>query len=97
MIRFFFRLAGMVALSIALILATGDAMRSVAASALKLTPLGESWAFGSPRTLASVRDYVGGDGPAMRNLFGLLDLPASAVFLIVAVLLLVFGRRRSRT
>jgi hypothetical protein len=93
MIRLFLRLAGFVALSIVVILATSDAMRSLSGSMVVLTPLGESWAFGSPGTLASVRDKLGGDSVAADSLFGLLNLPGSVVFLMIAVLLLLIGRR----
>ena len=43
MLRFIFRLAAMVALSISVIMAVIDATRSVAASALVMTPLNASW------------------------------------------------------
>jgi hypothetical protein len=92
-IRLLFRTAGMIALSIAVILATGDAMRSGASSALVLTPLGESWDFGSPATLAALRAHLGG-GPAGNMLAGLLSLPAGIVFAAAAALLLLIGRRK---
>ena len=58
MIRFLFRLLSMLALSVAVIMAVLDATRSIAGSALIMTPLSTSWAAVSADTLASAREMI---------------------------------------
>lgn len=58
MLRFLFRLAAMVALAIAVIMAVLDATRTVAASHLVVTPLKTSWGAVSPDTLAATEAFV---------------------------------------
>lgn len=99
MLRFLFRLAAMVALSISVIMAVLDTTRTVAASALVLTPLKTSWLAASPDTLSAfeifVREKISPllwDGLVTR----VLDLPGFGVFAAVAVLLYAIGYRRQR-
>ena len=94
MLRFVIRLAGMIVLSVAAIMATADVTRSLAVSAPVFTPLGESWAYASPATLASVREHLGFGATEETSLFGLLNLPGSIVVALLAILLLVIGRRK---
>ena len=99
MIRFFFRFLAVVALAVAVILAVVDATRSIATSELVLTPLGTSWYAVSPDTLnlaqALVQRYV---FPALWDpmIVSILTLPGFVVFLVLALLFHLIGRRRSR-
>jgi len=99
MIRALFRLFSMIALAVAVIMAVLDATRSIAAEAVVMTPLGDSWESFSPATLAQTREMV------VRNLpdavwdplaVGLLALPGFAVFAGLALLFAIAGRRPAR-
>ena len=48
MIRFILRLSGMIALSIATIMAVLDLRRSITASMMVVTPFSDSWEFAFP-------------------------------------------------
>jgi hypothetical protein len=96
MIRLIFRLLALAALSVAAIMAVLDATRSIAQSALVLTPLADSWAFASPATLTALRDWV------VVNLHplvwdplaaSLLGLPGFVIFAALAFLLHAIGHR----
>ena len=99
MIRFFFRFLAVTSLAVAVILAVVDATRSIAASDLVLTPLGTSWFAVSPGTLnlaqAMVQRYV---FPALWDpvIVTILTLPGFVVFLVLALLFAMIGRRPSR-
>ncbi|RST87753.1 hypothetical protein EJC49_03850 [Aquibium carbonis] len=99
MIRFFFRFLSVVSLAVAVILAVIDATRSIAASELVLTPLGTSWFAVSPETLnlaqAVVQRHV---FPALWDpiLVTILTLPGFVVFLALALLFYMIGRRPAR-
>jgi len=99
MFRFIFRLAAMIALSVSVIMAVVDATRSVAASALVLTPLNASWLAVSPDTRSAfeslVRDRVSRllwDGV----IAWVLGQPGFAVFAALAFLFYAIGYRRQR-
>lgn len=97
--RFFFRFLAVMALAVAVILAVVDATRSIAASDLVLTPLVASWSSVSPATLAGVQAaaerYVLAAlwDPVMLSI---LSLPGFAVFLILALLFQLIGRKPAR-
>lgn len=99
MIRFLFRLLAMIALSVAAIMAVLDATRSIAASALVTTPLGESWAETLPDLLMlaeqNVRHYI---HPLAWDPVAplVLGLPGFAVFGALALLFYAIGRRPER-
>ncbi len=99
MIRFFFRFLSVVALAVAVILAVVDATRSIAASELVLTPLGTSWFAVSPESLnvaqALVQRYV---FPVLWDpiIVTILTLPGFVVFLVLALLFYMIGRRPAR-
>lgn len=99
MIRFFIRFLAVVSLAVAVILAVIDATRSIAAADLVLTPLGSSWFAASPATLnlaqAVVQRYV---FPALWDpvVVSILNLPGFAVFLVLALLFHMIGRRPAR-
>ncbi|MER9236611.1 hypothetical protein NKI56_32130 [Mesorhizobium sp. M0622] len=99
MFRFVFRLAAMIALSISVIMAVLDATRSVAASALVMTPLNTSWLAVSPDTRSAfesfVRDKV---NPLLWDgaIAWVLNQPGFAVFAALAFILYAIGYRRQR-
>jgi hypothetical protein len=99
MIRFLFRLFSMFALSVAVILAVLDATRSIAASALVLTPLAASWAAAAPASLAAAEARVAETlHPLVWDVLvvPILSLPGFVVFAVLALLLYAVGRRPRR-
>jgi hypothetical protein len=99
MFRALLRLLSMVMLAIAVIMAVLDATRSIAANALVLTPLGESWAAVSPSTLERVERSISESMPGFFSdplATGFLSLPGFAVFAGLALLLAIAGRRPAR-
>ncbi|ESZ43084.1 hypothetical protein ACYG9R_16490 [Mesorhizobium sp. RSR565B] len=99
MLRFLFRLAAMVALSVAVIMAVLDATRSVAASALVMTPLNSSWLAVSPDTRAGFETFVRAKVNPMiwdGGIAWVLAQPGFAVFAVLAFILYAIGYRRRR-
>ena len=99
MIRFLFRLLASVALSIAVIMTVLDATRTVATSALVMTPLMTSWSGTSPDTLAAAQDFITMHiHPLAWNpvVTSVLALPGFVVFLALAFLLYAIGHRPAR-
>lgn len=99
MLRFLFRLAAMVALSVAVIMAVLDATRSVAASALVMTPLNSSWLAVSPDTRAAFETFVRAKANPIvwdGGIAWVLAQPGFAVFAVLALLLYAIGYRRRR-
>ncbi|BCM21614.1 hypothetical protein [Mesorhizobium sp. J8] len=99
MLRFIFRLAAMVALSIAVIMAVIDTTRSVAASSLVLTPLNASWLAVSPDTRAAFETFVRAKASPLvwdGAVAWVLAQPGFAVFAVLAFLLYAIGYRRRR-
>lgn len=99
MLRFIFRLAAMIALSVSVIMAVIDTTRSVAASALVLTPLNTSWLAVSPDTRAAFESYVRGKANPLvwdGAIAWVLAQPGFAVFAVLAFLFYAIGYRRRR-
>ena len=99
MLRFLFRLAAMVALSVAVIMAVLDATRSVAASALVMTPLNSSWLAVSPDTRAAFETFVRAKASPIiwdSGIAWVIAQPGFAVFAVAALLLYAIGYRRRR-
>lgn len=99
MFRFLFRLAAMVALAVAVIMAVLDATRTVAASHLVMTPLKVSWSAVSPDTLARTEAFVREKAGAVawdQVIDKALDLPGFVLFAVLAFLLYAIGYRRQR-
>ncbi|MBZ9677449.1 hypothetical protein [Mesorhizobium sp. ES1-1] len=99
MFRFIFRLAAMVALSIAVIMAVLDTTRTVAASTLVLTPLNTSWLAVSPDTRAAFETLVRTKASPLLwdgAIAWVLNQPGFAVFAVLALLLYAIGYRRRR-
>ncbi|WP_295810829.1 hypothetical protein [uncultured Nitratireductor sp.] len=100
MLRLFFRILAVFALAIAVVMAVIDATRSIAASALTFTPLGESWYSVSPDTLnqaqALIQRYT---FPVIWDpvIIHILTLPGWLVFIALALIFYVVGYRRQRT
>jgi hypothetical protein len=98
MFRFLFRLAAMVALSVSVIMAVLDTTRTVAASALVMTPLKTSWLAVSPDTLAAFEVFIRQKvSPLLWDGFitRILDLPGFAVFAALALFFYAIGYRRT--
>lgn len=99
MLRFLFRFLATISLAIAVVMAVLDATRSVAASALVMTPLGESWLSVSPDTMASTQKFTEETlHPLLWHpvMTGILQMPGFAVFGALALLLYVIGHRPAR-
>jgi hypothetical protein len=99
MFRFFFRLAAMVSLSVAVIMAVLDATRTVAAAQLVLTPLKTSWNAVSPQTMSEAESFVREKlAPVVWDVGAnwLLALPGFAVFAGLALAFYALGYRRAR-
>lgn len=99
MLRFIFRLAAMVALSVSVIMAVIDTTRSVAASSLVMTPLNASWLAVSPDTRAAFETFVRAKADPLvwdGAVAWVLAQPGFAVFAVLAFLLYAIGYRRRR-
>jgi len=99
MLRFLFRMLGMIALAVAVIMMVIDATRTIAAGRFVATPLIESWQAVAPQTLSAMRALVeAGMGPAIWEALSgyLLGLPGFAIFTVLALLFFFFGRRPDR-
>lgn len=99
MFRLIFRILALFALAVAVVMAVIDATRSIAASALVVTPLGESWYSVSPDTLnlaqALIQRYT---FPVIWDpvIIYILNLPGWLVFAVLALLFHAIGYRRKR-
>ncbi|MDV6227154.1 hypothetical protein R2G56_12725 [Nitratireductor aquimarinus] len=99
MFRLIFRILALFALAVAVVMAVIDATRSIAASALVVTPLGESWYSVSPDTLnlsqALIQRYT---FPVIWDpaIIYILTLPGWLVFAVLALLFHAIGYRRKR-
>ncbi|MGI3125198.1 hypothetical protein [Nitratireductor sp. PBL-C9] len=99
MFRLIFRILALFALAVAVVMAVIDATRSIAASALIITPLGESWFSVSPDTLnlsqALIQRYT---FPVIWDpaIIYILTLPGWLVFAVLALLFHAIGYRRKR-
>jgi hypothetical protein len=99
MIRFFFRMMALVLLAIAVLFAVLDATRSIAASELVMTPLGESWAAALPETLDLARSYA---ERVLHPMFWdpvivfVLGIPGFLVFGLLSLAFYAIGRKPAR-
>ena len=97
MIRFLFRLIGLLSLAAAFILVVYDGTKSIAINTLFLTSARDLWTLISPASLAKLQPllapYAGGLlwDPLMLTL---LAAPASALLGVVGILCLLIGRRK---
>jgi hypothetical protein len=99
MIRFVFRVLATLSLAIAVIMSVLDATRSIAADMVILTPLSESWRAVSPQTYDAAETAVSellwpyAWDPVI---LALLSAPGFAVFLVLALVFYMIGRRPER-
>ena len=99
MIKIFFRILGLLTLALALITAVLDLTRSIADSAIVMTPLGQDWFNFSLSSLnlaqAIVQRYI---HPAIWDpgIQSILQLPSWVVFGVLAMLFFWIGRRRKQ-
>ncbi|MDX3929928.1 MAG: hypothetical protein QHC90_29585 [Shinella sp.] len=95
--RFLFRFASLLALVLAVMAGTIDAIQSVSASEPVLTPLAVAWSAASPSTLAIVADTIMNRlHPYLWNptAMWILSQPAFAVFLALALVFWMIGYKR---
>lgn len=95
MIRFFFRLLATLILAGAVVMAVLDATRTIAAGALVMTPLGESWGATFPASLASLQSLLQTKAswlwdPALTTI---LKLPGFAMLAALAFLFYAVGHK----
>ncbi|MBB3976507.1 hypothetical protein GGQ64_001696 [Rhizobium azooxidifex] len=97
MIRFVFRMLSLVALALAVMAASLDAIQSVAASTPVLTPLAVAWSAVSPESIAFVADtLMNRVHPVLWDpaTLWVLSQPAAIVLLVLALLLWMIGYKR---
>jgi len=97
--RFFVRALSLIFLVLAVLAGLVDAIQTVAASQLVLTPLIDMWNLNSPDTLAFVQSLFSQYAPAQvwdDGVVRVLEQPASAVFLVLSLLLYLATYRRPR-
>ncbi len=97
MFQFLFRIIGVFALALAVVMAVLDITRSITASALVMTPLGASWRAVNPQTLDSLKESAERVSPILWSpvATSVLALPGWLVFWSLAMILLWLGMRRS--
>jgi hypothetical protein len=95
-IRFLFRLLSAITLACAVILAIGDAARSVAASAPQLTPLLTSWKQTWPGGVDAFQAWLSMNIGSLAwdgVVAPVLSLPGFAIFTALALLFYALGRK----
>lgn len=98
MIRFLFRLFGLLIFAAAVIFAVMDGARSIAQSEIALTPFAESWATVSQTSLTGF-EFLIQERLGMPDLWDsvfvpMLGLPTWGVLGAIGILFLLIGRRR---
>ena len=97
MIRFVFRFLSLLLLAIAMILAVIDISRSVAASAIVLTPFLHSMQSALPQMTGAMQATLEGIDPSLWWLASVvLSLPGAFLFAILALLSYMIGHKRRR-
>jgi hypothetical protein len=99
MIRFVFRILATFSLAVAVVMAVLDATRSIASDMIVLTPLSESWHTVFPASYGAAQAAVSEVlVPYMWDpvILTLLSAPGFAVFLVLALLFYLIGRRPQR-
>lgn len=97
--RFVARVLSLIFLVLAVLAGLVDAIQSVAAGQLVLTPMIETWTFNSPDTLALLQGLVSQYLPAPAWDSGVrwvLNQPTLIVFLMFSLLFYLAGYRRTK-
>jgi len=97
--RFFARVLSLIFLVLSVLAGLVDAIQSVAAEELVLTPLFDMWNLNSPDTLAFVQGLFAQYAPAQvwdTGVVWVLGQPASAVFLAFSLLFYLAAYRRPK-
>lgn len=97
--RFVVRVLSMIFLVFAVIAGLVDAIQSVAARQLVLTPLIEAWSSNSPDTLALFEELIATYLPSWvwdPGATWIMAQPAFAVFLVLSLIFYLAGHRRAR-
>ena len=97
--RFFARLLSLIFLAFAVLAGLVDAIQTVAAEQLVLTPLIDMWSLNSADTLAFAQGLVLQYFPVWvwhTGVVRILEQPASAVFLALSLLFYLAGYRRAK-
>jgi hypothetical protein len=97
MIRFLLRSTGLILLALAFIFVIYDGMKSIADRVLYATPLDQFWIEIHAKSLQAFQALVErsiGDTVWQIGIQPLLAQPAAAIFAVLGVLLIVFGRKK---
>ena len=100
MIRFLFRALATFSLAFAVVMAVLDATRSIASDMIVLTPLSESWQMVFPASYGAAEAAVSEVlVPYVWDpvILTLLAAPGFAVFVVLALLFYMIGRRPERS
>lgn len=95
---FVFRFLGFVILALALVLAILDITRSITASSLIMTSLGEAWAGFNPVSFAAAKEVITSSLPPFvwdSVITLILVLPSWLMFWLLAMILLWLGQKRN--
>jgi hypothetical protein len=97
MIRFLFRMLGLLFLAAAFVFLVYDGTKSIAANAIVYIKLSEFWTLVHAASLAQLEPYI--KQHAMPSLWDpvmvtILDAPTFVVFGIIGAVLLLLGRRK---
>jgi hypothetical protein len=98
-LRLLFRILALVSLAVAVISAVVDVARSLSASNLVLTSLLKGWSSVAPSSLAFVQTLFTEKLPSFFSdtvLDFLLNMPAAAVFAVLAALFYAVGAKREK-
>ncbi len=97
MIRFVLRFVGLLLLALAFIFVVYDGMKSIADRDVYLTRIGQFWIDIHGASAKAFEDAIGsmlGSGVWQVAIQPVLDQPASAFFAVLAVVLILLGRKK---
>ncbi|MCZ8351877.1 MAG: hypothetical protein O9352_18405 [Rhizobium sp.] len=97
MVRFLFRVLSLLALCVAVVLGVIDAIASVSASEVILTPLSEAWIGAHPGSLMTLEELVVtrlGDGAWLAVRDVVLPQPAFAAMLVLSLAFWMIGYKK---
>jgi hypothetical protein len=97
MIRFLLRFVGLLLLALAFIFVVYDGIRSISDGSVLLTKAGYVWNVAHERSLQAFHalvDQQAGPDAWQLAIAPVLDQPASAIFCVLGVILIVLGRKK---